>query len=199
MGYEELLERQRAFFEKGDTLRPDFRICALRKLKGAIRRREGELNAALKADLNKAPDESYLTETGMVLSELDFAISHLRGWAAPKRRPTPLSQFPARSRVLPSPYGCTLIISPWNYPFQLALAPLISALAAGNTAVVKPGEDAPATAIFLEDLPAAYLLSLSGRLDLVWFSFPIAELISLTISSICLRHLYKTEIKPLEE
>lgn len=152
MGYEELLERQRAFFEKGDTLRPDFRICALRKLKGAIRRREGELNAALKADLNKAPDESYLTETGMVLSELDFAISHLRGWAAPKRRPTPLSQFPARSRVLPSPYGCTLIISPWNYPFQLALAPLISALAAGNTAVVKPGEDAPATAIFLEDL-----------------------------------------------
>ena len=152
--YAPLLEAQKAFFRRGDTLRTDFRICALQRLKKAILAREGELNAALKADLNKSPDESYATETGMVLHELNFAISHLRRWAAPKVRPTSLSQFPATGRVLPTPYGCSLIISPWNYPFHLAMVPLVSALAAGNTAVVKPSEDTPAVAGFIADLIA---------------------------------------------
>lgn len=166
--YAPLLEAQRDFFRRGDTLRTDFRLCALRRLKRAILDREGELNAALKADLNKSPDESYATETGMVLHELNFALSHLRGWAAEKARPVPLNQFPARGRVLPCPYGCALIISPWNYPFHLAMIPLISALAAGNTVILKPGEDAPATAAFLADLiaqvfPPEYVTVVQGE------------------------------------
>lgn len=148
----ELLAAQKAFFARGETLEVNYRICALKRLRDAIRDREGELNEALKADLNKSPQEAYLTETGMVLSEIDFAISHLRRWALPRRVPTPLSQFPARSLIIPVPYGCVLILSPWNYPFLLAVSPLVSALAAGNTAVVKPGEEAPATAAFLESL-----------------------------------------------
>ncbi len=154
MEYQTLLARQRAFFDGGNTLGIEGRICALKKLKDGIRRQEGALTAALKADLNKSREEAYLTEIGPTLSELDFAISHLRKWAAPRRRPTPLAQFPARSMVYPAPYGCALILSPWNYPFQLAVIPLISALAAGNTAVVKPGEDAPATAAALARLLA---------------------------------------------
>lgn len=167
MDLEELLRSQRTFFETGETRRVDFRLCALKKLKKALIQREQELFAALKADLNKSHRESYLTEVGIVRSEIDFALSNLRHWAAPRRVPTPLAQFPAHSRILPSPYGCALILAPWNYPLQLALCPLVSALAAGNTAVVKPGEDAPETARVLSELlgeafPPEYVAVVQG-------------------------------------
>lgn len=164
---EELLAGQRAFFFQGGTREISRRMEALRALGAAIRRREGELNAALKADLNKSPEEAYLTEVGLVLAELEFAVAHLKKWATPRRVPTPLAQFPAKSVIFSAPYGCVLVISPWNYPFLLAISPLISALAAGNTAVVKPGEDAPATAAFLEELlgevfPRTYVAVVQG-------------------------------------
>ncbi len=167
MEYQALLARQKAFFDRGAALDTDFRICALKRLKDAIRRETADLANALWEDLNKSPSEAYLTEIGPTLSEIDFAISHIRRWTRPRRVPTPLAHFPAKSRIYPSPYGCTLILSPWNYPFQLAVIPLISALAAGNTAILKPGEDAPATAAALARLvkgcfPEEYVTVVQG-------------------------------------
>ena len=114
-------------------------------MRAALLEHEEELNAALLADLNKAPAESYFTETGMVLEELRFQLKHFEKWARPRRVTTPLAQFPSRGELLPEPYGCVLIMAPWNYPVQLCLTPLVGAIAAGNCAVVKPSAYAPAS------------------------------------------------------
>ena len=108
-----------------------------------------------KADLNKPPMESYMTETGMVLSEIAFLRKHTAAWARPTRVPTPMAQFPARSFILKEPYGVALIMSPWNYPVQLTLEPLAGAIAAGNCAVVKPSAYTPRTSHILAELIAA--------------------------------------------
>ena len=139
----------------GCGLLPGERRAALLRLAEEIKRREGDLCAALKSDLNKSETEAYMTEIGMVLSEIAHAARHVEKWAKPRRARTPLAQFPARSDVIPEPYGVALIMAPWNYPFQLSLSPLVGALAAGCRAVLKPSNYAPATAGVIEQIVAA--------------------------------------------
>lgn len=140
-----IIDLQRKYFLTGATLDVNFRIQALNKLRTCIIKYEDEINAALKADLGKSKFESYMCETGMVLSELSYMIKHTRSFAKEKTVRTPLAQFHSRSYKKPSPYGVTLIMSPWNYPFMLALDPLVDAIAAGNTAVIKPSAYSPNT------------------------------------------------------
>lgn len=140
-----VVERQRAYFLCDETKDISFRMDALRKLESAIQACEGEILKALKEDLNKSDFEAYATEIGIVYSELDDALKHLPGWARKKRVRTPVMHFKASSWMVPEPYGVVLIMSPWNYPFQLSLAPLIGAMAAGNCAVVKPSSYSPRT------------------------------------------------------
>lgn len=162
-----LLQKQRAFFNGGNTLPVHRRIEALQTLKTAIGELEGEICAALRQDLGKSSYESYLCEIGQVRSELNHMIGHTRRYSREKRVPTPLSQFAARSFVKPSPYGVVLIMSPWNYPFLLTMDPLIDAIAAGNTAVVKPSAYSPATSAMLAKLlgqcfPEEYVAVVTG-------------------------------------
>ncbi|MDO4582073.1 MAG: aldehyde dehydrogenase [Bacillota bacterium] len=147
-----ILSEQRRFFATGATLPVTTRRLALQKLLEQIRRREPQIVAALQADLNKAELESYMCEIGIVREELRYMLRMLPKWARPYSRRAPLSQFPGRSYRYAEPYGQTLIIAPWNYPFQLTLMPLIGALAAGNTAIVKPSAYAPATSALLAEL-----------------------------------------------
>lgn len=140
-----IIDLQRKYFLSGTTLDVNFRIQALKKLRACIIKYEDEINAALKADLGKSKFESYMCETGMVLSELSYMIKHTRSFTKEKTVRTPLAQFHSRSYKKPSPYGVTLIMSPWNYPFMLAIDPLVDAIAAGNTAVIKPSAYSPNT------------------------------------------------------
>ncbi len=150
-----IVQRQRDYFASGATKPVERRLEMLRRLEETIRLREDDINAALKADLNKPPMESYMTETGMVLSEIAFLRKHAAAWARPTHVPTPMAQFPARSFILKEPYGVALIMSPWNYPVQLTLEPLAGAVAAGNCAVVKPSAYTPRTSRILAELIAA--------------------------------------------
>ena len=140
-----LVNRQRKYFQTGATLPVSTRVSALRRLYNAISKHEKEINEALRKDLGKSGFESYMCETGMVLEELSYMLKHTPRFAREKRVRTPLAQFHSRSCQKPSPYGVTLIMSPWNYPFMLTLSPLADALAAGNTAVVKPSAYSPHT------------------------------------------------------
>lgn len=145
MNFGSLVLHQRQFFQSGKTRPLSFRLEALRKLQKAVRENESLISEAMKADLNKSPFETYMTETGMVLEEIRFHLKHLPKWIGRKSVRTPLSQFPARSFVEPEPYGTALILSPWNYPLQLCLMPVIGAISGGNCAVIKPSAYAPAT------------------------------------------------------
>lgn len=147
-----ILNRQREYFTTGATLSERFRREQLGKLKTSLQRHEADLDLALQQDLGKSRMESYMCEIGLTLSELTWMQKHLIGLMKEKRVPTPLSQFAARSFRSPSPYGTVLIMSPWNYPVLLTLDPLIDAIAAGNTAVVKPSAYAPATAAVLQKI-----------------------------------------------
>lgn len=131
-------EKAKARFNSGTTLNLNWRLRQLESLHAWIRNHERDIENALEADLSKSGDESYMTEIGLVLSEISFARKHLKSWV--KRHPvrTPLFLFPAKSFTKSKPYGPVLILSPWNYPFLLSLEPLVCALAAGNTAVIKP-------------------------------------------------------------
>ena len=140
---QEILDRQRAFFDGGGTLPVDVRIQALKRLRAAIQAHEGEICDALRADLGKSGFESYMCEVGMTLSEVSYMITHTRRFAREKTRWTPLAQFCSRSYVKPSPYGVVLVMSPWNYPFMLSMEPLIDAVAAGNTVILKPSAYSP--------------------------------------------------------
>ena len=135
---EEAVSRQRANFNKGVTRSYEFRIEQLKKLPAWIHAHEQDIYDALYGDLNKAPFECYATENGSVLDEVQYMLKHLQGWMKPQRVRTPLTQFPSQCFRLSEPYGVVLIMAPWNYPFQLSLAPLVGALAAGNCAVIKP-------------------------------------------------------------
>ena len=138
MNYEELIKEQRAFFNNRTTGDISFRKQSLTALQKAIRKYEKELSEALRKDLGKAPFESYMTEIGFILSEIRHTLEHLDKWAAAKRCKTPLFLFGSTSHTRPEPYGIVLILSPWNYPVQLLLAPLVGAIAAGNCAILKP-------------------------------------------------------------
>lgn len=163
-----ILRRQREYFATGATLSREFRAKQLGKLKASLQRHEAELNNALRQDLGKSRMESYMCEIGLTLSELTWMQKHLRGLMREKRVPTPLSQFAARSFRSPSPYGTVLIMSPWNYPVLLTLDPLIDAIAAGNTAVVKPSAYAPATAAVLKMILAGRFLEPMLPREILW-------------------------------
>ncbi|MBQ8332988.1 MAG: aldehyde dehydrogenase [Clostridia bacterium] len=140
-----LVQKQRNYFKTGATLSVDFRIAMLKKLYAAVKKYETEITDALTADLGKSEFEGFMCEAGLVLTEISYMIKHTRRFAGERTVPTPIAQFASRSYVKPSPYGTTLIMSPWNYPFLLTIDPLANAIAAGNTAVVKPSAYSPAT------------------------------------------------------
>ena len=149
---ENIIERQRNFFAAGKTFDVEYRIKALRRLKHTVIKYEDEINAALKADLGKSGFEGYMCEVGLALSEISYMIKHTRSFAAEKRVRTPLAQYVSRSYVKPSPYGSVLIMSPWNYPFMLTIDPLADAIAAGNTAVLKPSAYSPNTSAVIKKI-----------------------------------------------
>lgn len=140
------LNAVKAFYQSGITRDYNFRIAQLKKLKAAILKYEKEIHDALYADLKKSPEESWVTETGFLLTEINETLRHLRQWMEPERVPTNLLNLPSRSYLYKEPLGVVLIIAPWNYPLQLLFAPLVGAIAAGNCAVLKPSEFAPHTA-----------------------------------------------------
>ena len=148
------LAAQRGYFASGATLPLEARRAALRRLYGELQQREGDVAAALRADLGKCPEEAYMCETGLLLGGIRYLERHLPALMRARRAPTPLTQFRARSFVSPSPLGAVLIISPWNYPFLLSLGPLAAAVAAGNTAVLKPASSAPASAALIAEIVA---------------------------------------------
>ena len=163
----QIVEKQRAYFYTGATLPLEGRIRALKKLRTYIREHEAELNQAIREDLGKSAYESYMCETGLVLTEITYMLRHIRSFAREKTVYTPLAQFPSRSFVKPSPYGVTLIMSPWNYPFLLTIDPLADAIAAGNTAVIKPSAYSPCTSrairtMIRECFPEEYVAVVTG-------------------------------------
>ena len=139
----DILENQRAFFASGRTCGYAFRRAALERLKAEIKTHLAALYEALWADLHKSAEEACLTEIGITLREIDDQIGHLRRRMRPRRVGTPLFLRPSRSRIVCEPFGCVLILAPWNYPVQLTLAPLAGAVAAGNCAVLKPSPYTP--------------------------------------------------------
>ena len=147
-----LLDSQRAYYKSGATLPVDFRIQQLKKLYAAVRKYEKEINSALKTDLGKSAYESFMCESGFVLTEISYLIRHTRELAKRRTVRTPLAQFCSHSFKQPIPYGNTLIMSPWNYPFLLTIEPLADAIAAGNTAIVKPSAYSPATSAIVEKI-----------------------------------------------
>ncbi len=155
MSYQELIEMQRHHFASGATFDVKRRKEHLRRLHGTILRYERRIAKALAEDLRKSSFESYMSETGIVLEELRYLISHVGAWARPRHVRTPLAQFPARSFVVSEPYGVTLIMAPWNYPFQLCMIPLVGALCAGNTVILKPSAYAPHTSAIIEEIVTA--------------------------------------------
>ena len=142
---DEILQSQKEFFQSGKTLPVSFRVDALKKLRESIKRHEDEIAEALTKDLGKSAFEGFMCETGLTLTEITYMIKHTRKFAKEKRVRTPMAQFASRSYKKPSPYGNVLIMSPWNYPFLLTIDPLADAIAAGNTAIVKPSASSPAT------------------------------------------------------
>lgn len=182
----DILQQQNHFFSSGKTIPAEFRLKQLESLKESMIRHEADLAAALKEDLGKSRMESYMCEIGLTLSELTWMQKHLRSLMRSKRVSTPAAQFAAKSFRSPSPYGTVLIMSPWNYPVLLTLDPLIDAIAAGNTAVVKPSAYAPCTfdvmkTMIEECFPAHYVAVVDGgraenqallqqRFDMIFFT-----------------------------
>ena len=147
-----IIERQRKFFSMGGTRSIKFRKEQLRCLMGMIEEQELNIFEALKTDLNKSAFEAYETEIGLVKEEIRFFLKRLKKLSSPLKVKTPLTQFPSSSRVFHQSYGNVLIISPWNYPFMLTMIPLVGALAAGNTVIIKPSEYSSATSKMMGEL-----------------------------------------------
>ena len=164
---QKLLQSQRAFFDSGKTLDVKFRIRMLKKLYAGVKKHQNEINDALKADLGKSHFEGFMCETGLSLTEISYLIRHTKRFAKRKLVYTPVAQFASVSYKQKSPYGNTLIMSPWNYPFLLAIEPVADAIAAGNTAVVKPSAYSPHTSkvierIISEIFPREYVAVVTG-------------------------------------
>lgn len=147
-----ILEKQRAYYKSGATIPVRFRIQQLKKLYSTVRKYEPEINEALKSDLGKSGYESFMCESGLALTEISYLIKHVKKLSKAKRVSTPIAQFHSHSFVQPVPYGNVLIMSPWNYPFLLTIEPLADAIAAGNTAIVKPSAYSPNTSAILEKI-----------------------------------------------
>lgn len=147
-----IIENQRRYFSKGETKNLDFRMEKLNLLRAAIIHNENKIAEALKKDLNKSPFESYETETGLVLGELKYVLKHLPKWTRYKKVKTPITNFLSTSYTYSEPYGVILIMSPWNYPFQLAIMPLVGSIAAGNCSILKPSAYSPNTSEIVNNL-----------------------------------------------
>lgn len=145
---------QRAYYESFATLDLSMRIEALKRLRAEIQKNEARIAEALRSDLGKSAFESYMCEIGLVISEIGYMLRHVRRFAREKRVRTPLSQFAARSFIKPMPYGVVLVMSPWNYPFLLSMEPLVDAIAAGNTVILKPSAYSPATSACIAEIIA---------------------------------------------
>jgi aldehyde dehydrogenase (NAD+) len=162
------LLKLRRYYETGITRTYAFRVEQLKKFRAVVLKYEKEIEAALYADLKKSPEETYATETGLLLAELNTTIKNLRHWMRPERRGTNLVNLPSSSYIVKDSLGVVLIIGAWNYPLQLSLIPLVGAIAGGNCAVVKPSELAPATAGIVEKMiaeifSAEYVLIVQGN------------------------------------
>jgi aldehyde dehydrogenase (NAD+) len=152
-----LVAAQQAFALSGRARDVAFRRDQLRRLKAVLKAGEGRLFEAIRADMRKSPFEAYLTELGLVYHEIDEAIARVGAWSRPRRVPTGLMNWPATSRIIPEPLGAALVIGAWNYPYQLTLAPLVAAMAAGNACIVKPSElPARTSAALAEALNGAF-------------------------------------------
>lgn len=161
---------QKTFFRSGATLPEAFRRGMLRRLEEALRTWEKPLCEALWADLHKSCEEAYLTEISIIRGEVRNHLRHLHRWMRPRRRPTPLKLFPASSRIVTEPLGTALIVAPWNYPVQLLLNPLVGAISAGCTAVLKPSPYTPHVAeaigrMVAETFPEEYIAVVQGNRD----------------------------------
>lgn len=147
----ELLANQKAHFNTGATLNLAYRKELLHKFKNVLKENEQLFLDAIKADFNKGAFDAYATEFAMIFHEIEQALKHLKKWAAPKKVKTNVPNQPARSYIYPEPYGSVLVIGAWNYPYQLSLVPAVSALAAGNTVIIKPSELAAHTSKAMAD------------------------------------------------
>jgi len=152
----EIIRKQRDFFRTGNTKDVNFRLQKLKILKQAIIEYEQAIFQAVKADLHKPDEETFATETVLILKEIDYAIKHLKAWSKPKKAKIPVQLLPASARIHPEPLGVVLIIGPWNYPIQLILSPLVGAIAAGDCAILKPSEIAPHTSHLLYEMIKKY-------------------------------------------
>lgn len=148
----DVFNSQKEYFNSYKMLNIKNRIDALKKLKKNIMIMLPKIYEALKIDLNKSENEAYMTEVGIVLTEINYMLKNIRSFARPKRVATPITQFHAKSYMIPSPYGSALIISPWNYPFMLSIDPLVDAISAGNSAVIKPSEISPHVSDVIKEL-----------------------------------------------
>ncbi|MEA4895972.1 MAG: aldehyde dehydrogenase [Oscillospiraceae bacterium] len=169
--YSDLMKKQRDFFASGKTKDYRYRITALKALEESMKHYEGEINSALKADLNKAAMETYISEYGISLQHITHSMHNLKKWMRPKRRAAGINTFPGIAYEMPEPYGIALIMSPWNYPIQLTMCALIGAVSAGNCCVVKPSAYTPASSAVIAKIierafPREYVaVVLGGRAE----------------------------------
>ncbi len=147
-----VFNKQKEFFYLGKTNDINFRIDNLKRLKQVIKKNEDKILDALKKDLGKSNFESYATEVGLVYDEINKHIKNIKRWSKIEKTKSPIVYYPAKSYIYKEPYGVTLIIGPFNYPFQLVIAPLVGAISAGNTAIIKPSENTKNTSILLEEM-----------------------------------------------
>lgn len=157
-----IFKNQKEFFESGKTINVDYRIKNLKKLNDIIKKNEDKILNELKKDLEKSNFEGYVTEVGILYDDINFHIKNVKKWSSEEKRKSPIVYYPSKSYIYKEPYGVTLIIGPFNYPFQLVIAPLIGAISAGNTAIIKPSENSRNIALLLEKLinenfPEGYL------------------------------------------
>ena len=174
-----LYNAQKTYFKTHQTNSIAFRKTQLQKLKKAIKKYEKQITDALWKDLHKSYEESYLTEIGIVLSEIDFHLKQISKWSKVKSVSSPLMLFPSASHLVLEPLGQALIISPWNYPFQLIINPLIGAISAGNCAIIKPSPDAPHVASVIDEMIGEtfdenYIAVIQGgrKVNEILFEFP---------------------------
>lgn len=163
----DLVNKQKEFYQKGETLSVEFRINQLKKLYDLIKENQYRISNALKSDLGKSETESFMCEIGLVLSEITHMLKNIKKYAKSKRVKTPISQFAAKSFVKPVPYGNVLIVSPWNYPLLLTVLPLVDAIAAGNTVIIKPAAYSPAVSevikkIISKEFDESYIAVITG-------------------------------------
>ena len=167
MKISQVVEEQREFFRSGETLSYTFPDQQLEKLYTAVSMREKEIQEALHQDLNKSEQEAYMTEIGLVLAEISHMRKNLKSWMKVKVEEAPSAQFPSKTIQIKEPYGVVLVMAPWNYPFLLAMQPLVGAIAAGNCCVVKPASASQATSALIQELlsdtfEASYVAGVSG-------------------------------------